>query len=107
MLSPRQETLDQRAHNQHLTRLQALPFPGPTRDELKFCLTAYRGLLRGGPMNEAGDQDGSLVHARRLRGGRKRVLTSLAFAAAIPVLLLSGWIAYFIAQQQRDLAGKR
>ncbi|WP_456684602.1 ATP-binding protein [Bradyrhizobium sp. P5_C11_2] len=55
-------------------------------------------------MDEAGGRDGSLVHARRLRGGRKRVLTSLAFAAAIPVLLLSGWIAYFMAQQQRDVA---
>ncbi|WP_287745418.1 ATP-binding protein [Methylobacterium sp.] len=36
--------------------------------------------------------------------GSRRTFVALAFAAAIPVLLLSGWVATLMAQQQRDLA---
>ncbi|MFY9290374.1 MAG: ATP-binding protein [Methylorubrum rhodinum] len=35
--------------------------------------------------------------------GSARTFVALAFAAAIPVLLLSGWVATLMAQQQRDL----
>ncbi|MGC5781171.1 ATP-binding protein [Methylobacterium sp. NFXW15] len=41
--------------------------------------------------------------AERLNRGSGRTLVALAFAAAIPVLLLSGWVATLMAQQQRDL----
>jgi two-component system, NarL family, sensor histidine kinase UhpB len=39
----------------------------------------------------------------QLSRGRGRTFVALAFAAAIPVLLLSGWVATLMAQQQRDL----
>jgi two-component system, NarL family, sensor histidine kinase UhpB len=39
-----------------------------------------------------------------LSRGNRRTFAALAFAAAIPVLLLSGWVATLMAQQQRDLA---
>jgi signal transduction histidine kinase len=39
----------------------------------------------------------------RLSRGNRRTFAALAFAAAIPVLLLSGWVATLMAQQQRDL----
>ncbi|QEE39172.1 MULTISPECIES: ATP-binding protein [unclassified Methylobacterium] len=38
-----------------------------------------------------------------LNRGNGRTFTALAFAAAIPLLLLSGWVATLMAQQQRDL----
>ena len=38
-----------------------------------------------------------------LNRGNGRTFIALAFAAAIPVLLLSGWVATLMAQQQRDL----
>ncbi|KOX43475.1 histidine kinase [Streptomyces purpurogeneiscleroticus] len=41
--------------------------------------------------------------ADRLNRGSGRTIVALAFAAAIPVLLLSGWVATLMAQQQRDL----
>ena len=40
----------------------------------------------------------------QLSRGRGRTFVALAFAAAIPVLLLSGWVATLMAQQQRDLS---
>ena len=39
----------------------------------------------------------------RLGRGNGRTFVALAVAAAIPVLLLSGWVATLMAQQQRDL----
>jgi len=39
----------------------------------------------------------------RLDRGNRRTFVALAVAAAIPVLLLSGWVATLMAQQQRDL----
>lgn len=38
-----------------------------------------------------------------LSRGNGRTFVALVFAAAIPVLLLSGWVATLMAQQQRDL----
>ncbi len=40
----------------------------------------------------------------QLSRGSRRTFVALALAAAIPVLLLSGWVATLMAQQQRDLA---
>ncbi|MGT2485391.1 hypothetical protein ACU4GA_03895 [Methylobacterium oryzae CBMB20] len=40
----------------------------------------------------------------QLTRGSRRTFIALALAAAIPVLLLSGWVATLMAQQQRDLA---
>lgn len=39
-----------------------------------------------------------------LSRGSRQTFIALALAAAIPVLLLSGWVATLMAQQQRDLA---
>ncbi|XYD10493.1 ATP-binding protein [Methylobacterium sp. NMS12] len=39
----------------------------------------------------------------QLSRGSRRTFVALALAAAIPVLLLSGWVATLMAQQQRDL----
>ncbi|TXM77143.1 PAS domain-containing protein [Methylobacterium sp. WL69] len=39
----------------------------------------------------------------RLDRGNRRTFVALALAAAIPVLLLSGWVATLMAQQQREL----
>ncbi|KQO65793.1 histidine kinase [Methylobacterium sp. Leaf87] len=39
----------------------------------------------------------------QLNRGNGRTVVALALAAAIPVLLLSGWVATSMAQQQRDL----
>ncbi len=49
----------------------------------------------------SGDRDQS--PGDQLKRGSRRTFTALAFAAAIPVLLLSGWVATLMAQQQRDL----
>ncbi|MGH1570783.1 hypothetical protein ACRAWG_09125 [Methylobacterium sp. P31] len=48
-----------------------------------------------------GDRDQTL--GDQLNRGSGRTFTALAFAAAIPLLLLSGWVATLMAQQQRDL----
>lgn len=40
----------------------------------------------------------------QLNRGNGRTFVALAVAAAIPVLLLSGWVATLMAQQQRDLS---
>ena len=45
-----------------------------------------------------GDADQPALHR-----GNGRTFVALALAAAIPVLLLSGWVATLMAQQQRDL----
>lgn len=47
-----------------------------------------------------GDPD--TVPASRWSRGSVRTFVALAFAAAIPLLLLSGWMATLMAQQQRD-----
>jgi two-component system sensor histidine kinase UhpB len=52
-----------------------------------------------GPSSTTGAQSIS----DQLSRGRGRTFVALAFAAAIPVLLLSGWVATLMAQQQRDL----
>lgn len=54
-------------------------------------------------MTESGLGDGSQPTGDRLNRGSGRTFVALAFAAAIPVLLLSGWVATLMAQQQRDL----
>ncbi|WP_298957177.1 ATP-binding protein [uncultured Methylobacterium sp.] len=43
------------------------------------------------------------VDRPELHRGNGRTVVALAVAAAIPVLLLSGWVATLMAQQQRDL----
>ncbi len=55
-------------------------------------------------MGDHSTRVGLVSRRDRLRLGRGRILISLGLAAAIPVLLLSGWVAYFLAQQQRALA---
>jgi len=49
---------------------------------------------------DVGDSD--TVPASRWSRGSVRTFVALAFAAAIPLLLLSGWMATLMAQQQRD-----
>ena len=49
----------------------------------------------------AGDAHQALE--QQLSRGNGRTFVALTFAAAIPVLLLSGWVATLLAQQQRDL----
>ncbi|CAO4145550.1 hypothetical protein LPLAFNJD_LOCUS1969 [Methylorubrum aminovorans] len=48
--------------------------------------------------------DAKQAPEHQLSRGSRRTFVALAFAAAIPVLLLSGWVATLMAQQQRDLA---
>ncbi|GJD78925.1 MULTISPECIES: ATP-binding protein [Methylobacteriaceae] len=48
--------------------------------------------------------DATQAPENQLSRGSRRTFVALAFAAAIPVLLLSGWVATLMAQQQRDLA---
>ncbi|KQP80352.1 histidine kinase [Methylobacterium sp. Leaf117] len=43
------------------------------------------------------------VGGHQLSRGNGRTFIALVFAAAIPVMLLSGWVATLMAQQQRDL----
>ncbi|MHB2205549.1 ATP-binding protein [Methylobacterium sp. CM6257] len=54
-------------------------------------------------MSERSSGDRDQTRAGQLNRGSGRTFTALAFAAAIPVLLLSGWVATLMAQQQRDL----
>ncbi|MBY0297035.1 MAG: ATP-binding protein [Methylobacterium sp.] len=55
-------------------------------------------------MTERRTDDDSRVPETQVSRGSRRTFVALAFAAAIPVLLLSGWVATLMAQQQRDLA---
>lgn len=48
--------------------------------------------------------DATRAPENQLSRGSRRTFVALAFAAAIPVLLLSGLVATLMAQQQRDLA---
>ncbi|TXN11328.1 histidine kinase, partial [Methylobacterium sp. WL122] len=52
--------------------------------------------IRGKVRSDGADQ-------AQLSRGNGRTVVALALAAAIPVLLLSGWVATSMAQQQRDL----
>lgn len=54
-------------------------------------------------MTEPSSGDGDRSLGDQLSRGSGRTFIALAFAAAIPVLLLSGWVATLMAQQQRDL----
>ena len=54
-------------------------------------------------MNERRLGDRDRTPGDPLSRGSGRTFVALAFAAAIPVLLLSGWVATLMAQQQRDL----
>lgn len=47
--------------------------------------------------------DAEFFPTSRWNRGSVRTFVALAFAAAIPLLLLSGWMATLMAQQQRDL----
>ena len=54
---------------------------------------------------EASRAGGCDVRREVTRGaGNARLLISLAFAAAIPVLLFSGWVAYVTADKGRAAA---
>jgi two-component system, NarL family, sensor histidine kinase UhpB len=55
-------------------------------------------------MNPRRSDDATRAREAQLSRGSRRTFVALAFAAAIPVLLLSGWVATLLAQQQRDLA---
>ncbi|WP_412758515.1 ATP-binding protein [Methylobacterium radiotolerans] len=54
-------------------------------------------------MTGSGSRDEGRAPGDQLSRGSGRTFVALAFAAAIPVLLLSGWVATLMAQQQRDL----
>ncbi|MHB2211468.1 ATP-binding protein [Methylobacterium sp. CM6257] len=54
-------------------------------------------------MNDQRPEDRDRTPGDHLNRGSGRTFVALAFAAAIPVLLLSGWVATLMAQQQRDL----
>ena len=54
-------------------------------------------------MTTRNEASASLSGQPRLDRGNRRTFVALAVAAAIPVLLLSGWVATLMAQQQRDL----
>ncbi|MCX4195368.1 histidine kinase [Methylobacterium organophilum] len=54
-------------------------------------------MTRTGPVNEG------RTPGNQLSRGSGSTFVALAVAAAIPVLLLSGWVATLMAQQQRDL----
>ena len=62
-----------------------------------------QGILEHVPLNIRGVGPAEKTGRRRLGRGSGRTLVALALAAAIPVLLLSGWVATVMAQQQRDL----
>ncbi|MBE7243685.1 MAG: histidine kinase [Actinomycetospora chiangmaiensis] len=57
-------------------------------------------------MSEGRSREATLASETRLNRGSRRTFVALGFAAAIPLLLLSGWVATLMAQQQRDLDRK-